>query len=143
MGTITPLDAFSELPARLRTSEMINSMETGIEFLLKHRLFRADHHDFKVIKESWLTVAQNLYKSGNWIQDCCLVPGSSRQHCDSSGNTMSYSLSAGIYCPRPTDGDCRTVLRLGSRFRLGSTYNDSLSEYIRTYRMRVFYPIFI
>lgn len=56
MGTITPLDAFSELPARFSTSEIVNSMETGIEFLLKHRLFRADHHDFKVIKESWLTL---------------------------------------------------------------------------------------
>ncbi len=56
MGTITPLDAFSELPTRLRTSEMTNSMETGIEFLLMHHLFRADHHDFKVIKESWLTL---------------------------------------------------------------------------------------
>jgi hypothetical protein len=55
MGTITPLDAISELPLNQRTPEMERSLEAGIEFLLMHHLFRADHHDFKVIKESWLT----------------------------------------------------------------------------------------
>jgi len=54
MGTIAPLDAFSELPAEHRTPEMEAAVERGVEFLLMHRLFKADHHGFKVIKESWL-----------------------------------------------------------------------------------------
>ena len=54
MGTITPLDAFSELPARRRTSEMAAAIRRGVEFLLMHRLFKADHHQFKVIREGWL-----------------------------------------------------------------------------------------
>lgn len=57
MGTITPLDAFSELHAKRRTSEMETAIEKGVEFLLMHRLFKADHHGFRVIKEAWLKLS--------------------------------------------------------------------------------------
>jgi len=30
------------------------AIEQGAEFLLMHRLFKADHHNFQVINESWL-----------------------------------------------------------------------------------------
>ncbi len=54
MGTITPLDAFSQLPAEGRSPEVVEAVERGVEFLLMHRLFRADHQGFGVINESWL-----------------------------------------------------------------------------------------
>lgn len=54
MGTITPLDAFSEVPTELKTTEMRTAIEKGAEFLLMHRLFKADHHGYRVIKKSWL-----------------------------------------------------------------------------------------
>ncbi len=62
MGTITPLEAFSlvlnsaevEVPVEERTKEMKEAIERGAEFLLMHRLFKADHHDFRVIKQDWL-----------------------------------------------------------------------------------------
>ena len=54
MGTITPLDAFSELPEEYRTPEMKDVIERGAEFLLMHRLFKADHHQFQVINNAWL-----------------------------------------------------------------------------------------
>jgi len=54
MGTITPLDAFSEVPEELKTAEMIEAIERGVEFLLMHRLFKADHHGFEIIKKDWL-----------------------------------------------------------------------------------------
>ena len=44
MGTITPLDAFSEMPKECRSSDMDVAIERGVEFLLMHRLFKADHH---------------------------------------------------------------------------------------------------
>ncbi len=54
MGTITPMDAFSEYPEILRTRAMKEAIERGAEFLLMHRLYKADHHDYRVINESWL-----------------------------------------------------------------------------------------
>ena len=54
MGTITPMDAFSEYPENQRTRAMKEAIERGVEFLLMHRLYKADHHDFRVINESWL-----------------------------------------------------------------------------------------
>ena len=54
MGTIPSLDAFSELPVEFRTPEMESAIERGAEFLLMHRLYKADHHEFKVIKPLWL-----------------------------------------------------------------------------------------
>lgn len=54
MGTITPLDAFSETPKKLLNTDMKRTIEHGVEFLLMHRLYRSDHHDFKTISERWL-----------------------------------------------------------------------------------------
>ncbi|MFW9976181.1 MAG: prenyltransferase/squalene oxidase repeat-containing protein [Candidatus Thorarchaeota archaeon] len=54
MGTITPLDAFSETPKKLLNASMKRTIERGMEFLLMHRLYKSDHHDFKTISDRWL-----------------------------------------------------------------------------------------
>lgn len=54
MGTITPLDAFSETSNSLKDDYMKEAIRHGAEFLLMHRLYRSDHHSFKVTKQSWL-----------------------------------------------------------------------------------------
>jgi len=53
-GTICPLEAFSEVPQGQRTPEMKQTIEKGAEFLLMHRLYRADHHGYRVINRQWL-----------------------------------------------------------------------------------------
>jgi len=53
-GTICPLEAFSEVPTTKLTKEMEQAIERGAEFILMHRLFKADHHGFKVIRSDWL-----------------------------------------------------------------------------------------
>ena len=53
-GTICPLEAFSELKKENLTKEMKETIEKGAEFLLMHRLFKAEHHSYKVINQSWL-----------------------------------------------------------------------------------------
>lgn len=53
-GTICPLEAFSEVPRKNLTREMRQTIKRGAEFLLMHRLYRADHHNYKVIRKSWL-----------------------------------------------------------------------------------------
>ena len=53
-GTICSLEAFSEVKSESLTEEMRETVEKAAEFLLMHRLFKADHHNYKVIKESWL-----------------------------------------------------------------------------------------
>ena len=42
------------MPKNNLTKEMERAIERGAEFLLMRRLFKADHHDYKVIKQSWL-----------------------------------------------------------------------------------------
>jgi hypothetical protein len=54
MGTITPLDAFSEAPKKLLNTKTKKAINQGVEFLLMHRLYKSDHHDFKPIKQQWL-----------------------------------------------------------------------------------------
>jgi hypothetical protein len=56
-GTICPLEAFSEVSRKNLTKEMEQAIERGAEFLLMHRLFKADHHDYKVINKSWLKLS--------------------------------------------------------------------------------------
>jgi hypothetical protein len=53
-GTICPLEAFSEIRQENQTDEMKKTIENAAEFLLMHRLFKADHHDYKVINQYWL-----------------------------------------------------------------------------------------
>jgi len=53
-GTICPLEAFSEVPQEERTHEMEQAIRRGAEFLLMHRLFKADHHGYRVINRQWL-----------------------------------------------------------------------------------------
>jgi len=53
-GTICPLEAFSEVSETERLADMKQAIERSAEFLLRHRLYRADHHKFKVINRSWL-----------------------------------------------------------------------------------------
>ena len=53
-GTICPLEAVSELPRYELTGEMEATAARGAEFMLMHRLFKADHHDLKVINKTWL-----------------------------------------------------------------------------------------
>ena len=56
-GTICPLEAFSEAPQGQRTSEMKKTIEKGAEFLLMHRLHKADHHGYKIINRQWLKLS--------------------------------------------------------------------------------------
>ncbi|MCK4321999.1 hypothetical protein KAX08_05745 [candidate division WOR-3 bacterium] len=53
-GTICPLEAFSEVPEEKLTKAMKEAIERGAEFLLMHHLFKADHHNYKIINQSWL-----------------------------------------------------------------------------------------
>ncbi len=54
MGTIPSLDALSHLPPSMATTETEEAARKGAEFLLIHRLFKADHHGFNIINETWL-----------------------------------------------------------------------------------------
>jgi len=57
MGTITPLDAFSEIANERMSSKMEAAIDKGVEFLLMHRLFKADHHQYMVINRNWLNLS--------------------------------------------------------------------------------------
>jgi hypothetical protein len=53
-GTLWPLEACAEVPFKTQTPSIKQAIEKGAEFLLMHRLYKADHHGFKVINRSWL-----------------------------------------------------------------------------------------
>jgi len=53
-GTICPLEAFSEVPETERSPAIKRAIERGAEFLLMHCLYKADHHDYKMINRQWL-----------------------------------------------------------------------------------------
>jgi hypothetical protein len=57
LGTICPMEAFSEVPSRHMTKETKEVVFKGAEFLLTHRLFKADHHNYKTINQAWLQLS--------------------------------------------------------------------------------------
>jgi hypothetical protein len=62
-GTICALEAFSEVNGEQMTKTIEQTVEKGAEFMLMHRLFKADHHDFKVINPSWLSLGFPFFYS--------------------------------------------------------------------------------
>jgi hypothetical protein len=54
-GTISPLEALSELPPDRRSPAIERAAGRAAELLLAHRLYKADHHGFRVINPGWLT----------------------------------------------------------------------------------------
>jgi hypothetical protein len=56
-GTICVLEAFAEIPEGKRPPAVQEATARGAEFLLMHRLYRADHHDLQIINPKWLKLA--------------------------------------------------------------------------------------
>ena len=67
-GTICPLEAFSEVPEAERSPEMRQTIDKGAEFLLMHRLYKADHHGFKVINPQWLKLSFPWFYGYNFLR---------------------------------------------------------------------------
>jgi hypothetical protein len=67
-GTICPLEAFSVVKKEMLTKEMKAAAERAAEFILMHRLFKADHHDYTIINRHWLTLTFPTFISYNILR---------------------------------------------------------------------------
>jgi hypothetical protein len=61
MSTIQPLWAYSEIPRQTWTRRMKRSIEKGAEFLLMHRLYKADHHEWMPMNRTFTTLHFPMY----------------------------------------------------------------------------------
>jgi hypothetical protein len=57
LGAICSMEAIREVKKESLTKEMKEAISQGAEFLLMHKLFKADHHDYKVINQAWLQLS--------------------------------------------------------------------------------------
>jgi hypothetical protein len=53
MGTICPMEALSEVSKEDLTKDLSTTISRGAEFLLMHKLFKADHHNYRIINQAW------------------------------------------------------------------------------------------
>jgi hypothetical protein len=56
-GTIAALEGLVETPEDRRSPTLQQAVSKGADFLLMHRLYQADHHQWQVIKPNWLRLA--------------------------------------------------------------------------------------
>lgn len=56
-GTICALEAFAEIPTERRTPAAREAAARGAEFLLMHRMYKADHHRGRIIKPEWIVLS--------------------------------------------------------------------------------------
>jgi hypothetical protein len=61
MSTIEPLWAYSEIPKQTWTRRMKRSVERGAEFLLLHRLYKADHHEWMPMNPTFTSLHFPMY----------------------------------------------------------------------------------
>lgn len=61
MSTIEPLWAYSEIPKQRWTRNMKRSIERSAEFLLMHRLYKADHHEWNPMNHTFTTLHFPMY----------------------------------------------------------------------------------
>ncbi len=67
-GTICALEAFAEVAEDKRSPAVQEAAARGAEFLLMHRLYRADHHNWRVINQHWLTLAFPFFYGYNIVR---------------------------------------------------------------------------
>jgi len=67
-GTVCPLEAFSLVEEEMRTKEMKKTLGGAAEFMLMHRLFKADHHGYTIINKYWLTLSFPTFISYNILR---------------------------------------------------------------------------
>lgn len=67
-GTICPLEAFATVSTGKLKHRLSETVKRGAEFLLMHRLFKADHHDYKIIKQHWLTLSFPMFTTYNILR---------------------------------------------------------------------------
>jgi hypothetical protein len=67
-GTICPLEAFSEIDKKQMPKQMQDTIEKAAEFMLMHHLFKADHHNYRVINPSWLTLGFPFFYTYNILR---------------------------------------------------------------------------
>ena len=61
MSTIAPLWGYSEIPRQEWTRRMKRSIERGAEFILMHRLYKADHHEWMTMNPTFTTLHFPMY----------------------------------------------------------------------------------
>jgi hypothetical protein len=54
MGVVKSLKALAEIPAEKRSAAVVDSIERGVEYLLKHHIYKRSHNLSKVSKPGWL-----------------------------------------------------------------------------------------
>jgi hypothetical protein len=54
MGVVKALKALAEIPAEKRSVSAVNAIERGVEYLLKHHIYKRSHDLNRVSKPSWL-----------------------------------------------------------------------------------------
>jgi hypothetical protein len=68
MGTIAALEAFVEVPLDKRSQEMQVAIKRGAEFVLMHRLYKADHHKWRIIKPNFVTISFPWFYSYDFLR---------------------------------------------------------------------------
>ena len=54
MGVVKALKALAEIPAEQRSADVVDSLDRGVEYLLKHHIYKRSHNLSKVSKPGWL-----------------------------------------------------------------------------------------
>jgi hypothetical protein len=54
MGVVKALKALAEIPAEERSPDVVNTIGRGVEYLLKHHIYRRSHDLSRVSKPGWL-----------------------------------------------------------------------------------------
>ncbi|WXG47159.1 MAG: nitrogen fixation protein NifH [Candidatus Atabeyarchaeum deiterrae] len=54
MGVVKALKALAEIPAEHRSEQVRSTIETGVEYLLKHHIYKRSHNLTQVSKPRWL-----------------------------------------------------------------------------------------
>lgn len=54
MGVVKALKALAEIPAEQRSAGVVDALDRGVEYLLKHHIYKRSHNLNKVSKPGWL-----------------------------------------------------------------------------------------
>jgi len=73
MGVVKALKALAEIPCEKRSAAVVDTLERGVEYLLKHHIYKRSHDLSKVSKHGWLRFGFPLMYQTDVLEVLCIL----------------------------------------------------------------------
>jgi len=131
MGVVKSLKALSEIPVGKRTKEVKNTIEQGVEYLLKHHIHKRSHNLRRVSKYDWLKFGFPLMYQTDVLEILGILT-----KLGYSDNRMQEAIDL-VISKQDKQGRWKLENTYNHRFHTNIEQKDKVSKWVTLHALRV------